>query len=232
MKNDLLTDVHLFDNEDGGSIMDSDKDYPCALKSLFGPRRPAVLFYLGRKALLGEPMLLICGARDASEKAIEIARKCGMSAVSHGFAVASGYARGVDRAAHLGALEAGGSTVAFLPFGLSRFRVNGDIAGEFDPKRFCAVSEVPPAYGFTVRSAFRRNQFMVALAEAVVVVEPGDGGGSWYTAEHASRMGKPLFFLEGSRSEVAGRMAPLGGVRLRATAGVPDLSPVYEQCAR
>ena len=227
-----MNDLLFLENLPCDVIADGDRDYPDALKVYFGDNCPGELYYMGRKALLDEPMILICGARNASDKAIELARRCGMDAVGRGYTVASGYARGVDRAAHFGALEAGGSTVAFLPFGLSRFRVSRDIACEFDPERFCAVSEVHPAYGFTTQSAFRRNRFLIALSEAVIVIEPGEGGGSWYTAERAVRMGKPLFFLEGSRSDVAGKMAPLGGIRLRVTGGVPYLDPVYEQCTR
>lgn len=231
-ENYVLSDILFLEKMHGDVIMDYDLGYPCVLKSCFGGKRPTALFCMGRKELLDEPMILICGARDASEGAIKLARKCGLYAVGRGYTVASGYARGVDRAAHLGALEAGGSTVAFLPFGLSRFRVSCDIADEFDPERFCVVSEVPPGYGFTAQSAFRRNKFLVALSEAVIVIEPGDGGGSWYTAERAAWMRKPLFFLEGSRLDVVGKMAPLGGIRLQVKKGVPDLDPVYEQCAR
>ena len=227
-----MDDVLFLENISCDVVTEGDRDYPIALKSYFGGNCPEEIYYMGRKELLGEPMMLICGSRNASDCALELARKCGMDAVNRGYTVASGYARGVDRAAHFGALEAGGSTVAFLPFGLSRFRVSRDIACEFDPERFCAVSEVHPSYGFTTQSAFRRNRFLIALSEAVIVIEPGDGGGSWYTAERAVRIGKPLFFLEGDRRDVCEKMAPLGGIRLRVTGGVPDLEPVYEQCAR
>ena len=94
------------------------------------------------------------------------------------------------------------------------------------------MSEVPPSYGFTVKSAFRRNKLLVAHAKAVVVVEPGESGGTWYSAERAYRMKRPLYYFEGERPGIRGRMNSLGGIRLEVNSGEPDLSPVYEQCVR
>jgi len=173
---------------------------------------------------------MVCGAREASEPGQEIAYRCGKLIAERGFIVASGYARGVDMASHYGALETGGSTLAVLPYGLARFKWHQGLGEYLDPGRFLAVSEVPPLYGFTSINAFRRNKVLAALSEAVIVVEPGESGGTWHSAEQARRMNKPLFYFEGMRPHIVGRMEKLGACRLELVDGIPDLEPVFEQC--
>ncbi len=228
----LKKDLLFLENMPGDVVMENDNDYPELLKMYLGKNRPKIIFLLGEKAILNQPSIMICGARESSDVGLDIARKCGNLIAEKGFTVASGYARGVDKAAHLGALEAGGETLAFLPYGLSRFRVCQALADSFDPGKFCVASEVPPTYGFTRRNALRRNKMLAAISEAVIVVEPSDSGGTWYSASRAMRMRKPLYYFEGNRQEVIGKMNPLGGIRLRMKNGKPDLSPVYEQCSR
>ncbi|HEX3000378.1 MAG TPA: DNA-processing protein DprA, partial [Armatimonadota bacterium] len=149
----------------------------------------------GDLELLGGKTVMVCGARDASPEGLDLAYRCGRLLADSGVTVASGYARGVDMAAHRGAFEAGGNTVAILPYGLARFRVHRDLEESFDPGRFLAISELGPWGVFTAHAALRRNKLLAALSDAVIVVEPGETGGTWYSAEKASEMGKPLFFL-------------------------------------
>lgn len=204
-------------------IRADDGEYPEALRTCLGDAAPGELSCAGETALLGEPCVMVCGAREASEEALGLAYRCGRVIADAGFVLASGYARGVDMAAHRGALDSGGSTVAFLPYGLMRFRVHRGLREAFDPERFLAVSELGPWQVFTPRSALRRNAMLAALARAVIVVEPGETGGTWYSAEQAHRMGKPLYYLEGARPQVIARMESLGGVRLRVRKGAPEL---------
>jgi DNA processing protein len=169
---------------------------------------------------------MVCGARNASETALDLAYRCGQSLANSNMVVASGYARGVDMAAHRGALDAGGSTLAFLPYGVARFTVRRNIREAFDPKRFLWVSEREPWQIFSSPAALHRNKLLAALARAVIVIEPGESGGTWYSAEQAHRMGRPLFFLEGNRPEVIGQLEPLGGIRLTVRNGEPDIRPL------
>src|SRR3990172_13198172 len=73
------------------------------------------LYAIGNAALLDSKSIGICGSRHGSPRGLERAREFGREAALKGTTVVSGYARGVDREAHLGALEAGGSTIAVLP---------------------------------------------------------------------------------------------------------------------
>ena len=228
----LKKELLFLERMPGDVIMENDSDYPEPLKKYMGNKSPEIIFLLGEKAILNQPSIMICGPRESSDVGLDIARKCGNLVAEQGLTVASGYARGVDKAAHLGVLEAGGETLAFLPYGLSRFRVSQALTDSFDPGKVCVASEVPPTYGFTRRNALRRNKMLAAISEVVIVVEPSDSGGTWYSASRAMRMKKPLYYFEGSRQDVIGKMNPLGGIRLRMINGKPDLSPVYEQCNR
>lgn len=201
---------------------------PESLRSLPDRDRPAFLSMAGDDAILREPMVMVCGARDASETALDAAQRCGRLVAEAGYVAASGFARGVDMAAHRGALEAGGRTVALVPYGLSRFRLHRELGDAFDPDRFLAASELGHWQVFTAHHALHRNKLLAALARAVVVIEPGEGGGSWYSAKKAVELGRPLFFIEGERPEMMGRLMLLGGTRIEVRGGEPDMGEVWE----
>ncbi len=207
------------------------ESWPEGLRDLSGASAPRRLFCRGAAALLVQPGVMVCGSRNASEDALGLAYRCGMLLADSGLAVFSGYARGVDMAAHRGALESGGSTLAFLPYGIQRFRVHRDLQGAFAPENFLAVSELEPWQVFTAYAALRRNKLLAALSGSVIVVEPGETGGTWYSAERARRLGRPLFFLEGRRPEIVSRLEGFGGVRITVSDGVPDLEPVIRSVA-
>ena len=203
-----------------------DEDIPDQLNRTLGTAAPRKLFCCGNISLLRERMVMVCGARDASPEGLDLAYRCGRLLADSGITVASGYARGVDMAAHRGAFEGGGNTLAFLPYGLARFKMHRELADAFDPARFLAMSELQPWGVFTSHAALHRNKLLAALSDSVIVVEPGETGGTWYSAEKASGMGKPLFFLEGVRPEIISRLEALGGVRLPVRNGAPELEKV------
>ena len=205
-----------------------DYDYPAQFEMLLKRSAPPLIYYMGNVSLFNERIIMICGMRNASEKGLELAYKCGKLIAEQGYVVSSGYARGVDMAAHLGALDAGGDTIAFLPYGLSKFIVNPAIQGSFEPEHFLAASEQPPSYHFTVKGALRRNKLLAALSLAVVVIEPGETGGTWSSIRYANKMGKPLFFLEGDRPCIIPELTKMGAKRIVVRKGVPDLIKVYK----
>jgi DNA processing protein len=222
-------DRMVYTGENVWVIMPGEEQYPEQLEATLGNHAPRKLSGLGNGALLRRPGIMVCGARDASEAALDLAYRCGRLLAETGIVVASGYARGVDLAAHRGALDAGGNTLAFLPYGIARFKIDKNIRDVFDPARFLPVSELEPWQVFSSYAALRRNKLLAAFAVAVIVIEPGETGGTWYSAERASRMGKSLFFLEGSRPEIIPRLESLGGVRIRVRNGIPDIGPVKKR---
>ena len=226
----LSMDLDFLEKMQVRIVRDGDENYPSKFTRFLESKHPRMLFCMGEVSLFNQPSILVCGARTASGAGLELAYKCGRLIAETGCCVVSGYARGVDLSAHLGALEAGGGTIAMIPYGLSRFSVRRGLMDVFDPDHFMVVSELPPSCGFMVKIALRRNKLLVAFADAVIVVEPGESGGTWYTAEKAILMQKPLFFHEGSRPEFIERMESMGAKRLTIRNGAPQLDEVYKSC--
>ena len=102
------------------TIRPVDAAYPERVRSAM---KPPVLYAVGNLDLLELDGFGICGSRDASGVALEWAFDFGRQVAEGGGTLVSGYARGIDRQAHKGALEAGGSTIAVLPEGIDGFRV-------------------------------------------------------------------------------------------------------------
>ncbi|MCD6308944.1 MAG: DNA-processing protein DprA, partial [Candidatus Latescibacteria bacterium] len=93
-------------------LTEGDERFPGAFTRSLGKGCPRMLFCTGNLSLLNRPAILVCGSRDATRKGLDFAYRCGRLIAEEGFTVVSGYARGVDLAAHQGALEGGGDTVA------------------------------------------------------------------------------------------------------------------------
>jgi DNA processing protein len=176
-----------------------DDAYPAALRDLRGP--PAALFTSSGErlvALCAEPAAAIVGARRASAYGLEVARSLGRGLAAAGVTVVSGMALGVDSAAHAGALEAGGRTVAVLaggadvPYPASKRGLHREISG-----RGAVVSEMPP--GFPPRRwAFpARNRIIAGLAALTVVVEAAERSGALITARVARDLGRDVAAVPG-----------------------------------
>jgi len=191
-------------------------------------RRPDTLHCYGDTGLLSNPMVMICGSRQASAYGCELAYHCAASLSVSGITVVSGWARGIDRAAHAGALDAGGDTVAFLPYGINKhFRQRG-FAGQYPGEHLLVVSHTGCDERFTVITAYQRNMYMAAVSSAVIVIEPGDTGGTWYSARQARKLKKPLFYLEGGRDDYRYRLEKIGAARLDILDGRPVIDDVSQ----
>ncbi len=188
-----------------------DPEYPAALGDLFDP--PAAIFIRGRDLRDLEPSVAMVGARNCSaagrEIAIELARALGAAGIS----VVSGAARGIDAAAHRGALLGGAGTIAVLGSGIDvayprqHARLLDDITNGG-----AVVSEYPPGIRAEPFRFPARNRLVAALASAIVVVEGAPGSGSMITADHALEIGRDVFAVPGSvSSELAA--VPLALIR-------------------
>ena len=144
-------------------------------------------------------MIAVVGTRAADDTALRAAREIAIAACQAGFAVVSGGAMGVDAAAHQGALEIGGRTVAVMAGAV-------DSPGPARNSRLFAAMiggggalwSERPAGSKVVRASFpQRNRLIAAAAAAVVVVQARERSGSLSTAEHASRLGRPLLAVPG-----------------------------------
>lgn len=162
------------------------------------PDVPEVLFALGRTELLGERAVAIVGSRECSAEGADMACRLAERLVEEGWAVVSGLARGIDAAAHRGALTAPGDTIAVLGCGLDltypeenralqkRIAAEGLLLSEFAPG-------MPPRPG----NFPRRNRILAALAQAVVVVESRLRSGALVTVRHALDLGNEVYVVPG-----------------------------------
>ncbi|MFC1512095.1 DNA-processing protein DprA [Candidatus Latescibacterota bacterium] len=81
-------------------------------------------------------------------------------------------------------------------------------------------------YHFTIKGALRRNRLLTAFSTAVIVVEPGDTGGTWSSVQTARELGKPIFFIEGRRKDFINALQRNGGKRIPIKRGTPDLTDI------
>ena len=142
----------------------------------------------GRHDLLLRPGIGLCGSREASEHGIELAGAAGTVAADIDVPLVSGYARGIDTAGHVAALSASGSTVAVLAEGINQFRLREEYRGlheELD--QLTVVSQFESAAGWSIRRAMIRNALICALSTLLVVIEPGESGGTIAAAREALR---------------------------------------------
>jgi DNA processing protein len=169
--------------------------YPRALKALDAP--PPVLWTLGDATLLTREMVAVVGARAASAAGRRFARHLAAGLAEAGWVVVSGMARGIDAAAHEGALP--GGTVAVLAGGVDDV-YPPEHAGLHDALRRggCVVSERPPGVAAKAADFPRRNRIISGLSRGVVVVEAELRSGSLITARLAGEQGREVFAVPGS----------------------------------
>ena len=167
--------------------------YPQILITLLRQNTPTVLSCMGNLNLLKKAKVGFSGSRKASEKGLWIARDCASQLAEQDICVVSGYASGVDMAAHRAALQSGGSTIIVLPEGIDAFHVKEEIKADWDWDRVLVVSEFMPHDGWMASRAMHRNNTIIALSDAMFVVEAGDTGGSLDAGLKTISMGKSLF---------------------------------------
>jgi DNA processing protein len=200
-------------------------DYPQAL--LDDRAAPPIMSWAG--ALPGGPAVAVVGTRQASPDGLEVARSLGRGLAAAGVTVVSGMALGVDSAAHEGALQAGGPTVAVLAGGAdiayprSKRALHGRIR-----ELGAVVSEAPP--GFVPRRwCFpARNRIIAGLASATIVVQAAVRSGSLITAELAMDLGRDVGAVPGSpldwRSAGANALLRDGATVVRDAVDALDLA--------
>lgn len=192
-----------------------DPEYPRDLLDL--PDPPAALFVRGGDLRVLCPRVAVVGARSCTPYGREVATLLGAALAAAGVCVVSGGARGVDTAAHQGALGAGGPTLAVLGCGVD---VAYPAANASLLRRVAEVGAVVSEYPPGVRAEpFRfpaRNRLVAGLARGVVVVEGAEGSGSLITVDHAAELGREVFAVPGPvTSELAA--VPLELIREGAT---------------
>lgn len=174
----------------------TDPSYPARLHRLADP--PPVVFLRGRTELVGRSGVAVVGSRRATVRGRDLARQLGRALGARDVPVVSGLALGVDGAAHAGALEVGGPTVAVMGCGADRAYPRSH-AALF--RRVVAqglvVSEFLPGTPVRPHHFPRRNRILAALAHTVVVVEARARSGALITVDHALDLGLDVFTVPG-----------------------------------
>jgi DNA processing protein len=173
-----------------------DEHYPERLRTIADP--PAVLYCDGVLTPSDRHAIALVGARKATPYGLRITMALAGELAGLGFTIVSGLARGIDAAAHQGALEAGGRTIAVQGCGLdityppehAKLRTEIACAG-------AVVTEFPPGTAPLASHFPRRNRIISGLALGVVVVEAAEGSGSLITARLALEQGREVFAVPG-----------------------------------
>lgn len=217
------------------SVLDS--NYPQRLSALLGAKAPPLLIFRGNEQLLAKLAVGFCGSRKASEKGLATAADCSEQLAGAGVNVVSGYASGVDMAAHRSALAAGGTTTLVLCEGILHFRVKRELKDLWDWDRVLVLSEFLPGLPWSVRQAMQRNSTICALSRAMILIESGSTGGSIEAGRSCIGLGVPLFapIYEGMPDSAVGNRELLTkgarGLYKKRGTGMANLEPVLEVVA-
>ncbi len=174
-----------------------DENYPILLSNI--QDAPDTLFYKGILFREEVPSVAIVGSRRETRYGRNQAFNIAQELARQGVCIVSGLARGIDTAAHQGALAAGGRTIAVLGSGLNRMypAENLKLAEEIISAGGAVITELPPnteplAYHFPIR-----NRIVSGLAHATVLVEAREKSGTLITLNHALEQGREVFALPG-----------------------------------
>ncbi|GAA6153900.1 DNA-processing protein DprA [Pseudoteredinibacter isoporae] len=176
-------------------------EYPDKLRDARNPIE--VLYYQGFWNLIETPCVAVVGARNVSSDGVRRTRKLVKMLVKDGFTIVSGLAEGVDKTAHLAAIEYGGQTIGVIGTPLSHCypKTNAPLQ-RLIKENYLLLSQVPfkkyLSQDYRINRSFfpERNITMSALTQATIIVEASDTSGTLYQARAAIAQGRKLFILD------------------------------------
>ena len=207
--------------ESGCSLMTlADADYPERLREIFDP--PPVLWVRGDRALLSRPAIAVVGTRAPSTYGSGMAEMLSRDLAARRMVILSGMARGIDTAAHKGALSAGGRTVAIWGTGLDVVypKENKRLAEEIVLSGGAIVAEQPMGTFPAPQNFPLRNRIISGMSVGVLVVEAGEQSGTRVTARCALEQNRDVYAVPGnvtSRNAWGPNTLIKQGARLTAT---------------
>lgn len=195
----LAADLAYIDSQPNLHCIDIEhSDYPELLRHI--PKPPPILFVRGNLGCLSLPQIAIVGSRHPSAGGNENAERFAHYLAERGFAITSGLALGVDAAAHRGALNAGGKTLAVMGTGIdliypSRHR---QLAQQIIDSGGALISEFPLGTASHAANFPQRNRIISGLSGGTLVVEAAVQSGSLITAAYALQHNREVFAIPGS----------------------------------
>jgi len=191
--------VHIFKDPNMTQIKRNDPLYPARLLDLYDP--PSSLYIYGDIRLLDLPMLAIVGSRAASPEGIKNARYFAQALSKAGYLVISGLARGIDGAAHWGAMgpHQNHPTLAVCGTGLDIVYPREHLGlAKAIGQHGLLISELEPGLGPKAWHFPRRNRIIAALSLGILVIEAAERSGSLITARLGCELGREIFAIPGS----------------------------------
>lgn len=179
-----------------------DERYPKSVLENMGDNAPPILYCKGYLPLLNTKGVSIVGARDVDEFAIMLTKSIASKLAENALNVTSGYAKGVDTSAHLGALEAQGTTTMILSFGVNHISIKREMKDLNWGKNSLFVTQFAPYEKFSGQNAMARNKLVCAMSKAIVVIASGPErdsqgkmSGTFDAGKSAISMNIPVFVL-------------------------------------
>jgi DNA processing protein len=169
-----------------------------ALNEVEEKNAPKEIFVRGDSTLFRKHMSVsIVGSRKASPEGISRAKTLAKTIVSRGGIVVSGLAEGIDTAAHTGAINAGGQTVAVIgtPLDQTYPKANAELQEKIATEHLL-ISQFPIGYPSMPKNFVLRNRTMALISDATVIVEASEKSGTIHQGWEAIRLGRPLFVME------------------------------------
>lgn len=170
--------------------------YPSKLKDILKKHTPKCLYCLGNLDLLTKDSVGFCGSRHASAKGITVAKDCVEQLVERNYSIVSGNASGIDFTTHFTALKNNGNTILVLPEGINNFKIKKDLETVWNWERALVISEFHPDAIWRSYQAMQRNSTIIALSQAMIVIEAREKGGTLEAGKTALRLGCTTYVVE------------------------------------
>lgn len=205
-------------------IASCEPDYPDYLRAV--DPTPPLISVKGRIDILHKPCVAIVGSRNASAIGQRFARQIAGELGASGYTIVSGLARGIDAAAHSGAIETG--TAGVLGGGVDHIypRQNAELFRDM-AERGALISESPLGYKATARDFPRRNRIISGLCQGVVVIEAAERSGTLITARYAMEQNREVMAAPGSpldpRTKGCNRLIQNGAALIEGTDDIIDV---------
>jgi DNA processing protein len=209
-------------------------DYP---KSLFEIPDPPPFLYVRGELRSHETSVAVVGSRRATAYGIQATARLAGELAGHGITVVSGMARGIDTAAHKGALAANGRTIGVLGCGIDRvYPPENHALFRETAEKGCLISEFPLGTLPLAENFPRRNRIISGLCRSILVVEAAENSGSLITAQYALEHGRDVFAVPGNitfaASRGSNRLIKQGAKLVDCVEDILEELPGYESASK
>ncbi len=211
-KDETLEQMAGLDEQEIHILTMLDSDYPVRLTQIGDA--PSVLYVRGKIIEPEGPVVAIVGTHEADTDGVMLAEKLSEEIAKRGAVVVSGLARGIDAAAHVGTLQADGTTFGVLGCGFKHmYPPENGILAEQITENGAVPSEYYPTKKVAVGRLMARNRIVVGMADVVLIVQVHESSsGTMDAAARAHQQGKPVYVLERQKIPQIGQLKAHGGV--------------------